>query len=91
MPGTAAVQVWGMALLASLSGIVFQINTLSFTYHSVLWIFLGLVGAWYSAIKHHSPDFTVKFGWKDAAGVVVGCLAYVFVILPLFLKAKGEM
>ena len=91
VPGTAAVQVWGMALLASLSGIVFQINTLSFTYHSVLWIFLGLVGAWYSAIKHHAPDFEVKFGWKDAAGVVVGCLTYVFVVLPLFLRYKGEM
>ena len=54
-------------------------------------IFLGLVGAWYSAIKHHKPDFTVKFGWKDAGGIVVGCLAYVFVVLPLFLKYKGEM
>jgi O-antigen ligase/polysaccharide polymerase Wzy-like membrane protein len=91
VPGSAVVQVWGMALLASLSGILFQINTLSFAYHSVLWIFLGLVGAWYSAIKHHAPDFTVKFGWKDAAGVILGCLAYVFVVLPLFLKYKGEM
>ena len=89
--GTAAVQVWGMALLASLSGIVFQINTLSFAYHSVLWIFLGLVGAWYSAIKHHAPAFRVKFGWKDFGGLVVGCLAYVFLILPVFLKYKGEM
>ncbi len=91
VPGSAVVQVWGMALLASLSGILFQINTLSFAYHSVLWIFLGLVGAWYSAIKHHAPDFTVKFGWKDAGGVVLGCLVYVFMILPLFLKYKGEL
>jgi O-antigen ligase len=91
VPGTAAVQVWGMSLLASLSGIVFQINTLSFAYHSVLWIFLGLVGAWFSAIKHHAPDFKVKYGWKDGIGVAVGCLAYVFVVLPLFLKYKGEM
>lgn len=91
VPGTAAVQVWGMALVASLSGIIFQINTLSFAYHSVLWIFLGLVGAWYSAIKHHQPDFTVKFGWKDAGGIVVGCLVYVFAVLPLFLKYKGEL
>lgn len=90
-PGAAAVQVWGMALLGSLAGILFQINTLSFAYHSVLWIFLGLVGAWYSCIKHHDPEFTVKFGWKDAGGVIVGCLAYVFVVLPLFLKYKGEM
>ena len=90
VPGSAAVQVWGMALIASMSGILFQSNTLSFAYHSVLWIFLGLVGAWYSAIKHHQPDFTVKFGWKDAGGIVAGCVAYVFVVLPVFLKYKGE-
>ena len=90
VPGSAAVQVWGMALMASMSGILFQSNTLSFAYHSVLWIFLGLVGAWYSAIKHHKPDFTVKFGWKDAGGIVGGCLVYVFLVLPLFLKYKGE-
>ncbi len=89
--GAAAVQVWGMALLGSLAGILFQINTLSFAYHSVLWIFLGLVGAWYSSIKHHAPELKVSFGWKDATGIVVGCLAYVFVVLPLFLKYKGEM
>ena len=89
--GAAAVQVWGMALLGSLGGILFQINTLSFAYHSVLWIFFGLIGAWYSSIKHHDPEFEVKFGWKDAGGIVVGCLAYVFVVLPLFLKYKGEM
>ncbi|MBA3461343.1 MAG: O-antigen ligase family protein [Deltaproteobacteria bacterium] len=90
VPGTAAVRVWGMALMASMSGIVFQSNTLSFAYHSVLWIFLGLVGAWYSAIKHHKPDFEVKFGWRDVSGIVVGCLAFVFLILPVFLKYKGE-
>ena len=89
--GAAAAQVWGMALLASLAGIVFQINTLSFAYHSVLWIFLGLVGAWYSAIRSHAPDFRVPFTWKDMLGILVGCLAYVFVVLPLFLKYKGEM
>ena len=89
VPGAAAVQVWGMALLASLCGILFQINTLSFAYHSVLWLFLGLVGAWYSAIRHHVPAFRVRFGWVDAAGLLVGCLAFVVVVLPMFLRYKG--
>lgn len=88
-PGSAAVQVWGMALLASLSGILFQINTLSFAYHSVLWLFLGLVGAWYSAIRHHVPAFRVRFGWKDVVLVGVGCVTYAFVLLPMFLRYKG--
>lgn len=90
-PGARVAQVWGMALLASLAGISFQIMTLSFAYHSVLWIFLGLVGAWYSCVKHHQPDFTVRLSWRDLGFIVAGCLAYAFVVLPIFLKAKGEM
>jgi hypothetical protein len=91
VPGSAAVQVWGMALMASLSGILFQINTLSFAYHSVLWLFLGLVGAWYSAIRHHVPDFRVRFGWKDLMLVIGGCIVYAFVFLPMFLRYKGKL
>jgi hypothetical protein len=90
VPGSAAVQTWGMALLASLSGIVFQSNTLSFAYHSVLWIFLGLVGAWYSAIRHHA-DLRIRCGWKDFIAIGGLCVAYAFVFLPVFLRYKGEM
>ncbi|HSD90553.1 MAG TPA: O-antigen ligase family protein [Kofleriaceae bacterium] len=91
IPGTAAAQVWGMALLSAMSGIAFQINTLSFAYHSVLWLFFGLVGAWYSAIKHHMPDVDIKIRLPDfaaIAGIVVG---YAFIALPLYLKYKGEL
>ncbi|MGE0400399.1 MAG: O-antigen ligase family protein [Kofleriaceae bacterium] len=90
VPGSAAVQTWGMALLASLSGIVFQSNTLSFAYHSVLWIFLALVGAWYSAIRHHA-DLRVRCGWKDIIAIGALCVTYAFVFLPVFLRYKGEL
>ena len=55
VPGTAAAQVWGMALLAAMAGIAFQINTLSFAYHSVPWIFFGLVSV-IPAVRHHLPE-----------------------------------
>lgn len=90
VPGAAVAQVWGMALLASFAGIIFQINTLSFAYHSVLWIFLGLIGAWYSAIRTHA-ELRVQFGWKDFLLVLGGCLAYAFLFLPIFLRYKGEL
>lgn len=88
-PGTRAAQIWGMTLLASMAGIVFQINTLSFAYHSVLWIFFGLVGAWCSAVRHHQPEFRVKLTWKDLAIIAMACVTYAFGVLPVFLKAKG--
>lgn len=87
--GAQVAETWGMALLASFTGIVFQINTLSFTYHSVLWIFFGLIGAWTGAVRHHAPEFTVRLTWKDLGGIFVGCLAYVAVLLPALFRAKG--
>ena len=91
VPGAEVAQVWGMALLASFAGMLFQINTLSFTYHSVLWIFFGLVGAWAGAIRHHLPDYKVRMTWKDIVIVATGCVAFVVFILPVFLKYKGEL
>lgn len=91
VPGAEAAQVWGMALLSAFAAILFQINTLSFSYHSVLWIFLGLVGAWCGAIRHHMPEFQVKMTWKDIIIVGLGCVAFITFLLPLFLKYKGEM
>lgn len=90
-PGAESAEVWGMALLASFAGILFQINTLSFAYHSVLWIFFGLVGAWTGAIRHHRPDFQMKLTWRDLAIIATVCITYVFLVLPLFLRSKGEM
>jgi len=91
VPGADVAQVWGMALLASMAGVLFQINTLSFAYHSVLWIFLGLIGAWSGAIRSHMPDFTVRMTWKDLLIVLTGCVVYVAFVLPVFLKYKGEL
>ncbi|MBA3398278.1 MAG: O-antigen ligase family protein [Deltaproteobacteria bacterium] len=91
IPGAEAAHVWGMALLASIAGILFQINTLSFAYHSVLWIFLGLIGAWSGAIRTHMPEFKIRMTWRDVLIVLVGCVGYAFVVLPIFLKYKGEL
>jgi hypothetical protein len=91
VPGSEVAQVWGIALLASLGGAVFQINTLSFAYHSALWIFFGLIGAWAGAIRHHWPEFKVRLTWRDLAIIAVACATYLLVVLPIFLRAKGEM
>jgi O-Antigen ligase len=91
VPGAQVAQVWGLALLASMAATIFSISTLSFTYKSVLWIFFGLIGAWTNCVRHHRPEFTARLTWKDLAIIVIACLAYVLVILPLFLRSKGEM
>ncbi|HEU0033256.1 MAG TPA: O-antigen ligase family protein [Kofleriaceae bacterium] len=91
VPGAEVAQVWGMALLGSMVGAMFSITTLSFTYKSVLWIMFALIGAWTNCIRHHMPDFTVKLTWKDLLVIVAVNIAFITVILPIFLKYKGEM
>lgn len=89
VPGTAAPRVWGMALMAGLAGIAFQINTLSLAYHSVVWLFFGLVGAWYSAVRHHRPEMRIGMTLRDVLAVIAIVVSYAFVALPVFLRYKG--
>ncbi|MEZ4365391.1 MAG: O-antigen ligase family protein [Kofleriaceae bacterium] len=91
VPGARVARVWGMAMLASMLGLAFQIQTLSFAYHSVLWIFVGLAGAWVSAVRRHLPRFEVQIGLPDVAVVASLCTLYALVILPVFLRIKGAM
>lgn len=90
VPGARPAQAWALGILASFVGMMFSIHTLSFCWHSVLWIFLGLGGAWVSVVRTHKPDFEVKLTLRDFAIITAGCLAYAVVVLPLYLRSKGE-
>lgn len=90
VPGARPAQVWAMVLLSAFAGALFSINTLSFCYHTVLWVFLGLGGAWVSVVRHHKPDFDVRITGRDLFFIIMGCAAYALVILPIFVRLKGE-
>lgn len=89
IPGTAAARTWGMALMSGLAGITFQINTLSFAYHSLLWLVFGLVGAWYLTVRRHRPQLKIGMSLRDVVFVAVIVFGYAFVALPMFLRYKG--
>lgn len=61
---------WALALLAALTGVLGGMLFLSYAYKEVLWIYMGLSGALYQAIKRHQPSFRVGFGARDLALVV---------------------
>jgi O-antigen ligase len=72
---------WAMAMLAAFAGLAVGIFFLSFTYHYVLWIYIGLSGALYSAVRAHHPSFRVTFGARDLAmlcGIDVALVVLVF-------------
>ncbi|HET6614096.1 MAG TPA: O-antigen ligase family protein [Kofleriaceae bacterium] len=68
-PAARVAQVWATAMLAALAGLYVGSFFLSFGYHHVLWIYLGLAGALAQATTAHDPDFCVRPRWWEAVGV----------------------
>lgn len=87
-PEARVAEIWSVAMLASMVAILSGSFFLSFAYHYVLWIFLGLSGALYICIKRHDPDFEIRVTFLDIAGVFI-VDAGLFVLLQVFLRLKG--
>ena len=87
-PRAGPARDWGMALLGMSAAHCIQMLFLSLTYHTMTWVFFGLSGAFYSAVKRHRPDWHVPFGPLDAAGIAIGCIVFI-AVLPFFLAYKG--
>lgn len=58
-------RIWSLALLASMAGFLIGIMFLSYMYKDILWMYLGLTGVLYQAIRRHDPEFRVAFTWRD--------------------------
>jgi hypothetical protein len=86
-PEAEVARVWGMALLSSMCGLLVGVLFLSFCYHHVLWIYLGLCGAYYSAAKAHDPEWVVSLDWREVAGVLAFDLA-LLVVLGVYTQIK---
>jgi O-antigen ligase len=87
-PEAAFARSWAMALTASMVGLVISAIFLSLTYHPILWIFLGMIGALYAAVRAHDPEFRVTFRLRDL--MLVGGLDVAFIaFIALYLRVKG--
>jgi O-antigen ligase len=81
-PEALAARTWALALLAAMAGIFVGALFLTFNYHFVLWIYVGLTAALWAAVKRHQPDFSIHFGSRDLFAVgatTLGVLAAIFV------------
>ncbi|HEY3493218.1 MAG TPA: O-antigen ligase family protein [Polyangiaceae bacterium] len=78
--GARIARPWALALLAAFAGLTVGIFFLSFAYHYVLWIYLGLSGALYSAVRAHDTNFKVRLNLLDFAIVLTGCAAVIGVV-----------
>lgn len=75
--GAPMARGWSMALLATYCGLAVGIFFLSFTYHPILWIYIGLSAALYGATRAHDPALAVGFGWRDVLTVAAACVVLV--------------
>ncbi|HTM44852.1 MAG TPA: O-antigen ligase family protein [Polyangiaceae bacterium] len=70
-PGERVVRAWATGLIAAFAGLTVGIFFLSFTYHYVLWIYLGLCGAFYGALRRHDPTFRVTLHGRDLVAIAL--------------------
>lgn len=80
--------VWAVSLLSSFCGMMVGIFFLSFAYHVVLFIYLGLAGAFYCACRRHDPAFEVRYGLPEAAAVAALDFALIAAIF-VYTRVKG--
>lgn len=85
VPGAEVAEAWAMALLAAWTGILVGAFFLSFAYKHVLWIYVGLTGAYYQAARRGDPGFEVRFRARDLALLVALNVA---VTVGLFLYTR---
>jgi hypothetical protein len=83
----SVAQVWATAMLASVSGFAVSALFLSLTYHYVLFVILGLVGALYSATKRHDPRLSINFGVTDLAAV---CFIDAVIVVGLHFYTRSQ-
>lgn len=65
------------ALLVAFAGMCTGIFFLSFAYHHVLYLFMGLSGALGLAARRRMPEFDMKVSAGEMLAIAVGCLAFV--------------
>jgi hypothetical protein len=80
--------IWGMAVLATLSGLAIGVAFLSFNFHYVLWTAFGLSGAYYRSVLERHPEATVRGGLRDLVLVTSGNLA-LLAFVYMYTSIKG--
>ena len=75
------------ALLVALAGLLLGIFFLSFAYHHVLYLFMGLSGALSLAAARKIPEFEVKVSAREMLLIGLGCVAFL-VLMFVYTRLK---
>lgn len=87
-PEADVARAWSAGILAALIGLLVGVFFLSFCYHAVLWVYVGLSGALYAALRRHDPGFEVRLETRDLLRVLAIDVA---LIVGIFLYARWKV
>jgi O-antigen ligase len=88
VPEARPARTWSMAMIASMAGLLVGVFFLSFCYHHMLWIYVGLTGALYSVARTHDPELRINLTWRDL-GIIVAVDFGVLALLLVYVKIKA--
>jgi len=80
---------WAVAMLATVLGLLVGVFFLSFLYRDMLWLYVGLTGVLYGAVRRHDPGFEVRFGPRDLVGVATLDLALLAALIAFTASKLG--
>ncbi len=87
-PDVLPARTWGLALTASFAGLAVGMLFFSLAYHELIWIYVGLSGAYYRAVAQSFPQISVRlrlFGLAAIGLLAIGILG----VFSILLKWKG--
>jgi hypothetical protein len=70
-----SANIWAGALIAAQCGLMIGVFLLTFTTQPILWMFFGLCGGFYLAVRRHDPTFKLKIGLRDHGLILAISLA----------------
>lgn len=75
------------ALLVAFAGLLVGIFFLSFSYHHVLYLFMGLAGALGLAASRTMPEFDLRISAREMLALGAGCVAFL-VLMFIYTRLK---
>jgi hypothetical protein len=80
VPDGDHARIWGLALLAALTGLSVGIFFLSFNYHFVFWIYMGMASAFAAFVRRRLPDSRTQVTLKEMGLLAIGGAALLVLI-----------
>jgi hypothetical protein len=86
-PKAKELTIWATSALASGLGVMLGSFFLSFTFHPILWIYIGVAGALYGTVRRLDPTFRVGLSRNQKLAVCAGGIA-LLTMIRIYVRIK---